>query len=152
MKSKWTFELFWWISAVALSGIILFPIHISGIDFPFMGYNFFFIFFGVQVFRTLLFFPAHPLSQNRLFKFFLIALVPFILFPLIEGLHSFLEFNDQIGIQSVLNHLAISRQKWFFHYIPLEYVLFGMMSLIGSFLMIIKMIRSLWRQYKFGIV
>ncbi len=150
MITKWTIEFLWWLMAIILAMACITPILYAGIDFPFVDYNIFFIILGTLITKTVLFFNTHPLHDSALFKFILIIIVPFMFFPMIEGLHSFIEFMDHEGIQSLLKHLPTSRQHFFSSYIPFQYLLFGLLSFLGSFVMIIKMLKALWRQYKYS--
>lgn len=150
---KWTLEILFLISTVLICLIILLPIFLLHIPFSeFLIYNILFICFGITWLRLIIRLDLHPLAHSKLFKIILICTIPFLFFPFLEGLHSFIEFNDREGIQVLLVHLGIPSQNRMMQYIRIEYLAFGMMAMLGNFFIIIKMIRSIWRQYKYGII
>ncbi len=146
----WTAEILWWIITLLMASLVLLPFAISEVDFPFIHFNILYIILGITFSRYLLFFNSHPLAYSKIFKIVLIFLVPLCFFPLLEGIHSFLEFNDREGLQSVLTHLPFKKQVWLLRYIRSEYLFFSFMSFLGSFLLIIKMVRAFWKQYKYN--
>ena len=148
---KWVLEITLIFSAIIFTFLILFPIRQAEIDFPWLWYNFAFLIGALLLLKHLFLFRHHPLANSRLFKLCMILIAPFCFFPIIEGIHSFLEFNDREGLQSILEHLSVDRQNFFIKYIRLEYLLSSVICLLGLFALIVKMIRSLWRQYRFGI-
>lgn len=151
-SKKWTIELVWWIATFVISALILLPIYLANIQFEWFIYNMVYIVGAITLVRYVFTLHYHPFSHSKVFKILMILVVPLLFFPILEGLHSFLEFSDQIGIFTILEHLSFDRQKWYARYIKIEYVLAGVTCFLGVFAMIIKMIRSLWRQVKFGTV
>ncbi len=143
-------ELIWWLLAIGGSCLVILPIYLAQIPFDWLVYNLLFVLGGITLVRYVFTFQHHPLAASRIFKVLLIFLAPVLFFPILEGLHSFLEFNDREGLQSIMGHLSLQRQNWFIQYIRFEYIIAGVTCLIGIFALIIKMIRSLWRQYRFN--
>lgn len=139
-------ELMSWLATIVIAFLVVLPIINNGIHFPFLSYNVLYIIVGLTITRYVLFWSWIPFRDSKVAKILLMFMVPLIFFPLLEGIHSFVEFNDQEGIQSILNHLSLSKFNFFVSYIRLEYLLFGMLSFLGSFLLGLKMLRSLWRQ------
>ncbi len=148
INRSWTIELLWWLVTIVVTLLILLPIFNADIPFPWMYYNAGFIIGAITLIRYIFFFHLHPLAQSKLFKVFLIFLVPLIFFAIIEGLHSFIEFNDREGLQSLLWHLSVQEQSWFMKYIRIEYLLVGITCFIGGFVLIVKMIRSTLSQVR----
>ena len=146
-NNPWLLELTWWVLTAVIVTIILLPIRLAGIPFHFWQYNLFFIIVSVTFGRFLFFFHLHPLYKSKIFKISMIFLVPVLFFPMVEGLHSFIEFNDREGIQTLLTHLSNQRQNQFRWFIQREYLILAIAAFVSSFLMIIKMIRALWKQY-----
>jgi hypothetical protein len=146
-SNPWLLELTWWLLTAVIAAIILLPIHLAGISFHFWQYNLFFILISFTFGRFLFFFHLHPLYKSKIFKITMIFLVPVLFFPMVEGLHSFIEFNDREGIQTLLSHLSNRRQNQFRWFIQQEYLILAIAAFVSSFLMIIKMIRALWKQY-----
>ena len=147
---RWVIEGVLWILTIVLAAIIVLPIINNAIVFPFLEYNIFYAIMGLTLFRYILFWHIHPLTDSKPFKVILICMVPLLFFVLIEGIHSFVEYNDQVGMQDILSHLSLSKYNFFIKYIRIEYLFFGIMSFLGSLLLILKMIRSIWRQIKYS--
>lgn len=150
IKSKWQLVGIWWLTASIIAVLIVLPIVIANIPFDWLYYNIAYIVGSITIIRILFGLKYHPLAQSRIFKTVLILMAPILFFPILEGIHSFLEFNDREGLQSIMAHLSIESQNWFMHYIRIEYIFFAMSCMVGVFALIVKMIRSLWRQYRFN--
>jgi len=149
---KWTIELVWWLATLVVASLILLPIVAAGIDFPWLIYNAVYIIGAITLVRYIFSLHHHPLARSKPFKIIMIFLVPLLFFPTLEGIHDFLEYCDQEGLQKLMPHLSPSTQTKYMSYIRTEYVLAAVTCFIGVFAMIIKMIRSLWRQSKFGTI
>ncbi len=149
-SKKWSLELIWWVVTAVVAALIMLPIVQANIDFPWMIYNVIYIAGAITLLRYNFSLHHHPLSDSKPFKIILILIAPILFFPILEGLHDFLEFNDQEGLQSLVGHLSVKKQSWMMKYMRIEYVLAGTTCFLGVFAMIIKMIRSLWRQVKFA--
>ena len=126
------------------------PIIESGIIFPWFWYNAIFIFAAITLIRYIFQFNNHPLARSKIFKILLIFAIPILFFPIIEGLHSFVEFLDREGLPSLMSHLTYKKQGFYSSYIRVEYLIAGVTCFVGAFALIVKMIRSLWRQVKYG--
>lgn len=150
LTKKWLIEGVSWLLTVILTTVVLLPVYQAGIVFDWWHYNILYLIGAFTLLRYLFFFRYHPLEKSRVFKVLAIFAVPLLFFPILEGLHSFLEYSDRVGLQSFMSHLTIQKQNWFEQYIRTEYILSGVTCMIGAFALIIKMIRSLWRQYRFG--
>lgn len=149
-KRRWIIEGVSWLVTILVAIAFILPIVNNNIPFPFLEYNLFYAILGMTIFRYIVFWHIHPLTNVKLFKVILICCVPLSIFVLIEGIHSFVEYNDQVGLQEILGHLSPSRMSFFMTYIRVEYLLFGMMSFLGALLLIVKMIKSIWRQIKYN--
>jgi len=149
---KWMAEVMWLFIAMIIALLAVLPIYNTGINFDWHIFNIVFVFFSITLLRLLFSFEHHPLGSSKIFKAFLICIVPFLIFPIIEGIHSFTEFHDREGLQSLMPHLSPDSQSFYTHYIKTEYLLSGMTCFFGVFALILKMIRSLWRQVKYGVV
>ena len=150
--SKWGLEVISISISIVISALVVLPIWSAGIKSDWMIYNLVFLFVAMTIVRYLFFFEYHPFGASKIFKISLICLVPVFIFPIIEGIHSFTEFHDREGLQSLMSHLSPERQTFFTTYMKTEYLLAGMTCFLGVFALIIKMIRSLWRQVKYNVV
>lgn len=149
-SKKWLIEVVWWIVTAIISLIIVLPIILAQIQFEWLWFNVIYIFASITLTRYIFTLHYHPFSHSKVFKILVILVIPLLFFPILEGLHSFLEFCDQVGIRTILQHLSMERQSWLSKYIRIEYVFAGITCFIGIFAIIIKMIRSLWRQVKYN--
>jgi len=150
LGKKWTLEFVWWITAAVIALILLLPILLANIEFPWFRYNAIYIIAAIMLIRYIVSLEHHPLARSKAFKIIMILIVPLLFFPILEGLHSFLEYNDQQGLQTFMDHMKPADQRRLMTYIRIEYVLAGVTCFIGVFAMILKMIRSLWRQIKYN--
>ncbi len=149
-KSKqWYLEITWWVISTVIAVIVILPIWSAGVTFRFYIYNIIFVMAGVNLLRYLLFFEHHPYSKSKSFKIAIIFCVPILFFPVLEGLHDFIEYNDHEGLQTGMDHLNHKHKNFLIRYIRIEYLLLGISTMAGLLLLIIKMIRSLWRQVKY---
>jgi len=151
-SKKWTIEIAWWLAAFVIAALILLPITQADIEYPWLVYNAVYIIGAITLVRYIFTLHHHPLAHSRVFKTIMIFLVPLLFFPTLEGVHDFLEYCDQEGLQKLMPHLKPETQTWYMSYIKTEYVLAAVTCFIGVFALIIKMIRSLWRQAKFGTI
>ena len=149
-SKKWAVEVIWWVVTFVITALIMLPIIQANIEFPWLNYNVIYLIAGITLVIYIFTLRHHPLAWSKPFKTAMILIVPILFFPILEGLHSFLEYCDQEGLQNILTHLPADRQNWFMKYIRIEYVIAGVTCFMGAFAMIIKMIRSLWRQTKYN--
>ncbi len=149
-SKKWSLEFIWWGVTAVVAALIMLPILQANIDFPWMIYNVVYIAGAITLLRYNFSLHHHPLSDSKAFKIILILTAPILFFPILEGLHDFLEFNDQEGLQTLVEHLDVQKQTWTMKYMRIEYVLTGTICFLGVFAMIVKNIRSLWRQVKYA--
>lgn len=148
---KWTIEFLSLIAAAVIAALAILPIIVSNITFDWKWFNLLYVFGAITIVRYLFTFNRyHPLAKSKLLKILIICSIPFLFFPMLEGLHSFLEYNDHVGLQSIMSHLSVDAQNSLSNYIRIEYVFTGVTCFLGALALIIKMIRSLWRQYKFS--
>ena len=136
--------------AVIISGLVVLPIVNAGIEFELLAYNFAYVVVAVTFIRWLVRWDLHPLSDSKIGKVLIIFMTPVLFFPLLEGIHSFIEFKDQQGLESIMTHLSHKKQQFYTAYLRNEYLFFAVGSFITSIFLIFKMLRSIWRQYKYA--
>ena len=149
-SKRFTIELIFITLSIVLASLIILPIINAGIKFDLIIYNFIYVIVSITFIRWLVRWDLHPLTDSKVAKIIIICLTPMLFFPLLEGIHSFVEFRDQEGLSSIMTHLTHRKQQFFTKYLSNEYLFFAVGSLITSFLLIFKMLRSIWRQYKYG--
>jgi len=108
---KWILEILWIVVSVILAVLLILPVLESQMDFPWLSYNLIYLIGAFTLVRYIFLFDKHPLASSKAFKILLIFAVPILFFPILEGLHSFLEFNDREGLPSLLNHLSYEQQS-----------------------------------------
>ena len=143
-------ELAFILLSVIIAGLIVLPIINAGIKFDLLVYNFIYVMVALTFIRWLVRWDLHPLSDSKVGKVLIIFMTPILFFPLLEGIHSFIEFKDQAGLESIMTHLSHKKQQWYSAYMRNEYLFFAVGSFITSILLIFKMLRSIWRQYKYA--
>lgn len=143
-------ELVFILLAVIIAGIVVLPIINAEIKFDLLIYNFIYVIIALTFIRWLVRWDLHPLSDSKVGKVLIIFMTPILFFPLLEGIHSFVEFKDQVGLEAIMTHLSHKQQQFYSAYMRNEYLFFAVGSFITSFLLIFKMLRSLWRQYKYA--
>jgi len=151
-SKKWTIELVWWLATAVIAALIILPILQAGIEYPWLIYNIIYIIGALTVVRWMFTLHHHPLARSKPFKIIVILVMPILFFPTLEGIHDFLEYCDQEGLQQIMPHLAPESQTKYMAYIRIEYVFFAVTCFLGVFALIIKMIRSLWRQSKYDTI
>lgn len=144
-------ELLFLAITLVLSFLIVLPILNADIEFALLPYNLIYCIVLLTILRYLVLWDYHPFRYSKYGKIALIFIVPISFFLLLEGIHSFVEFRDQIGFDLITSHLSYGESQSYKSYIEKEYLFFSVGSMICAFLLIFKMIRSLWRQYKFDI-
>jgi len=118
LGKKCLFEFICWIATIVVVALIILPIINGDVDYDrFLGYNLIFGFGAFTLLRYLLAFELHPLSNSKIFKVLFIFSVPILFFPILEGIHDFLEFSDREGLESLMSHLHVSKQSSLSKYI-----------------------------------
>lgn len=148
MTGEWKIEVLAWLITLVIAALVVAPILVNDIAFPFTLYNVLFVIIGLTWARYILFWHLHPMAGSKRLKTGLIFLIPLIVFPVIEGFHTFVEYLDQIGLQTLMGDVSASTSRFLMKYIKMEYLVFAVMTFAGGFLLIIKMLRELFRQYK----
>jgi hypothetical protein len=145
-------ELLWWIFTAILILIVIFPIKEHKIDFPFYAQNALLIFLFVTFSRFIFFLPISYLSRRKWIMLAIILLSPLFFFVASTALGDFRNFMDEQGLQSLVDHLHVTRQTWIMRYIKHEMIFFGVGSIITGILLPFRLIISLWRMRNKGTV
>lgn len=152
IQKKWAFEVIFWIVALLVVALILLPLYIKGIPFPFYMFNIAFILIFVTFTRYIFFLRYMPFSHFTPLKMvFIFAAIPLMLF-LIEGLTLFQAYNDEVGLQELVQALSLDEQTSMMKYIRTEYLFFGVSGMICTILLPFRMIISIWRVINKGTV
>jgi hypothetical protein len=151
-KHKLTSEFLWLIVTGLLIVIVLFPIYEHKIRFPFYAQNALLIFLFVTFSRLIFFLPISHLARRKWIYLAIILAAPLFFFVVSTALGDFRNFMDEQGLQSLVDHLHVSRQTWIIRYIKHEMIFFGVGSIITGILLPFRLIISFWRMRNKGTV
>lgn len=142
---KFSLELLMWIVTTILICLILLPVYINIKAYPFYLTNVIFIvvFF---TFARYIFLLKHTIVARSLFfkGFMMLVSIPIIMY-LLDSLSSFQGFADDIGLQTLVTDLSLSRQESMIKYIRTEMIFFGVGAIIVAILFPFRMLVSIWR-------
>jgi hypothetical protein len=85
-------------------------------------------------------------------KLAIIAGAAIFFFIVSNALSDFRNFVDEKGLQTLVDHLHVTKQSSIILYIKNEMIFFGVGSIITGILLPIRMIVSLWRMRNKGTV
>ena len=143
--SKITSEILWWIVSAIGAVLILIPIFLRNINFPFLAYNILFILIFINYTRIGFLLKHTPFAWSLVAKLlFVFTTIP-LSFLLVEGITLFQRFLDEQGIQSILTHLPMQDQGSIGKYIQSEMIFFGVGSLVAAVFLCLRCIVSIWR-------
>lgn len=147
--NKTTFSILWILVTTIIVLMIMLPIHENcGKLFTFYPQNIISIVIAVTFTRYLFLLKYHWFDSYRSIKIVLsFAVIPLILY-LVDGHYEFQRFLDEEGVDSLLltgGNPAVAK------YTENEFIFFWAFAMICCIALPIKMIRSIWRDYKSNI-
>lgn len=140
-------ELLWWLVTLLLIVLIGLPILLTVEKYPFWVSNILFILTFITTTRyifLLRFTWLADLVWIKVVVFFLA--IPFV-FLLIQELNAFQGFLDERGMDAVVGALPLEKQSSLITYIRSEYLLFGVGAIVGSIVLPVRLLISIWRIY-----
>ncbi len=152
LKQKFVAELLWWIITAIVIAMVLYPITLNTINFPFYFENALLITVFITFSRYIFFLPISFIARMKWIKVFIIASAVFIFFILTMALGDFRNFMDEEGLQTLVIHLHVNKQTSVINYIKNEMIFFGVGSSLTTILLAMRMIVSLWRMRNSGTV
>lgn len=147
LRNFWFIEGVWLLISLIISFLVILPIQLYGVDFPFIKMNLMFVFGFITFSRWLFLWKFTPYAWYKIFKLSLIFLMIPVIFFGINQFYDFKIFLDEIGLQELLSRYNENEQKSLSLYIRTEMIFFGTAFIISSFMIPLKMIRSIWKQY-----
>ena len=147
LRNLWFIEGIWLIISSIISFMVILPIYLFGVEFPFIKMNLMFVFGFITFSRWLFLWKFTPYAWYKVFKLALIFLMIPIIFLGINQFYDFRIFLDEIGLQELLSRFNEKEQKSLSLYIRSEMIFFGTAFVISSCMVPLKMIRSIWKQY-----
>lgn len=145
-------ELLWWIVTLIVIVIVLIPIRENAPTFPFFFENALLIAVFITFTRYIFFLPITFLARMKWIKVAIIAGAAIFFFIVSNALSDFRNFVDEKGLQTLVDHLHVTKQTSIINYIKNEMIFFGVGSIITGILLPIRMIISLWRMRNKGTV
>jgi hypothetical protein len=143
-------ELIWWAVTAILLVALIYPIYSSNPNFPFLTSNVLSIITFITLTRYIFLLKHTFLRYLQWAKvILLIACIPVFIY-LIQELHAFERFADEIGVQSLYLNLSEHKQSTIVEYTKSEYLFFGVGSLIAVAIFPFRMLISFWRTYNLG--
>lgn len=150
LKQKFVAELLWWIITAIITIMVLYPVWLNTNNFPFYYQNIILIVVFITFARYIFFLPISFIARTNWIKVIIIGTAVFLVFILSTALGDFRNFMDEEGLQTLVNHLHVTRQTSIINYIKNEMIFFGVGSIITAILLPIRMIISLWRMRNSG--
>jgi len=144
-KNKALVEVIWWVFTAVVIFIILLPIKENVKAFPFYFQNTLLIVAFITFSRHIFFLNLSFIARKKWIKVAIIAGATIFFFVLTTALSDFRNFMDEQGLQTLVDHLHVSKQTSIIKYIKTEMLFFGVGSIITGILLPIRMIISLWR-------
>ena len=151
-KHKAIAEILWWICTLIVIVIVLFPIYDNAPTYPFFFQNALLIAVFITFARYIFFLRITFLARLKWVKVAIIAAAAIFFFIVSNSFSDFRNFVDEKGLQTLVDHLHVSKQTSIINYIKHEMVFFGVGSIITGILLPIRMIISLWRMRNKGTV
>lgn len=145
-RNVWFVEVIWIFISLILSIVVILPILMYGVDYPFTKINLMFVFGFITFSRWLFLWKFTPYAWNKRLKLALIFLMIPVIFIGINKFYDFRIFLDEIGIQELLTELNEQEQRSLTIYIRSEMIFFGIGFIISSMLVPLKMIWNIWKQ------
>ncbi|MEL6720912.1 MAG: hypothetical protein AAFP82_19570 [Bacteroidota bacterium] len=149
MNKKIVTEIFWWIITGIIVLAILFPM-ISAGEYQFTWSNAILIAAFITITRYIFLLKNTFLSPLQWLKAAMILLAPIFAFLLINEINKFQTFLDEYGWESVISNGAAVSKEGLSKYIYSEMLFFGVGSVIGAFLLPVRMVISIWRVRNLG--
>lgn len=144
-RSKLSLELMMWLFTAVLVVLILLPIYFSVQDYPFYFSNILFIVVFITFARYIFLLRHTVVARSLVFKGAMMVIsIPIIMY-LIDSVSIFQGFTDDVGLDTLVQDLTISKQKAIMKYMRTEMIFFGVGAVIVAILFPFRMLVSIWR-------
>ncbi len=148
----WKIEIIWWIITAVIVVIFMLPIYRSTPQFPFKVNNIVYIALAITYTRYIFLLRHTPFAWSIPFKIVIPCTALMVIILMGDGLMELQNTLDEDGFLSFLSHLDGDTAQTMYRYIRSEYFFFGVTCVIGSILLPIRMIVSIWRQKNKGTI
>lgn len=149
-KTKLSTSIAWVVFTVIFIAVILWQIYANQVDYQFYFNNILFIIVGI-VFMRYIFLLKHTFIENKIIiKLILMPIAIFVAIYSYMALNDFIDFYQEYGKYANLQHLPLEKQYSLGDYIFGEYIFFGVIAVITSIILPIRLLISVWRVYNKG--
>lgn len=138
-------EGLWILVTVLVIAIGLYPIWDDAPSYPYFLQNALFIAAFVTFSRYLFFLPISPIAHRKGIKVAAVLTSVILVFVLATALGDYRNYIDEVGLQTLVEHLPVTRQSSLIAYMKKEMVFFGVGSILAAILLTFRLIISLWR-------
>ncbi len=146
-KLSFQLEILFWLFTAILVIAIIYPIHKTGVEFPFYTMLAMFIVVFVTLARYIFLLKFTFLAYNKWVKAALIAVsIPFIFF-LIGQLNFFQAFVDEDGLDQYFRFMPLVERLDLQKYIRSVMIFFAAGSIIAAIIFPFRLIMSIWRNF-----
>jgi hypothetical protein len=143
-------EGLWILVTLLVIAIVLFPILDSAPAYPFFVQNALFIAAFITFSRYIFFLPISLIARRKWIKVAGILGSVILVFVLATALGDYRNYIDEVGLQTLVEELPVTRQTSLVSYMKNEMVFFGVGSIITAILLTFRLIVSLWRMRNSG--
>ncbi len=150
LKYKWRAELLFWVIVFIATALIILPVQLNTIGFPFLWHNITFLLISLTFFRWIFFWKFTPYERNKWIIALLICIQPLLIFILVRLVSDFQIYIDYSGLYQFLGHHSMETAKALSEYIKTEMLGFGVFAIIASatlFFRLIYQLRVLYKTY-----
>ena len=142
---KQRLEAIWWAFTLILIIAVMTPLWINKITFPFLWINVLFIIIFVT-FTRYIFLLKHTLWARKMWpKFLILGGSVILIFVIITAMGDFNNYVEEVGLQTLVDHLPQERRYPLIRYIQTEAIFFGVGSALAAAFFPIRMLISIWR-------
>lgn len=136
------------LTAVVLAVVGL-PLWTAEIDFPFWGKLITFVLVLMIGIRYTFFLRHSWLASQQWIKVGLFVVGIWGTFLLINEIHDFRVFADEVGLETLLGHLPEAKHQRMYGYIHAVMLFFGIASVIATVVLMLRLLISVWRWHNF---
>jgi hypothetical protein len=151
-KQRILFELLWFCLVAGLLTMIALPIWMAEIPFPFWGKLLVFVLLLLTATRYTFFLRHSWIASKQWIKAGLFVVGIWGVFLLINALHDFRVFVDEVGLETILDHLPEPDHQRMYRYINSVMMFFGVASILSTLMLMIRLLISVWRWHNYKTV
>ena len=145
IRLKIWLELVWWVFTGMATYLLIHPITEKIYQYPFLWINAAFIIVFITFARYTFLLKYTWLAHLEIAKLIFVLAGVSIIYFLMNGFSEVRTYINEEGITGFMRHLPLEDQNMMGKYIENQIVFFGVGSVISAFILIIRLIISIWR-------